>query len=323
MEFKDYYKIMGVDPTASQDEIKRSYRKLARKYHPDVSKEKDAEARFKEVGEAYEVLKDAEKRAAYDKLRQGGWRQGERFNVPPDWQFNEGGGGFQGAYADVGGENFSDFFEMLFGQRRAQGGHHQRGGFHRGGFKQRGQDIHYKLPITLEEAYKGRQQTLDLRVPEVSPQGQVVEKIKKLNVKIPPGVTEGQKIRLSGQGQAGVGGGPNGDLYLEIAFVPHPFYTVQGKDVTVTLPVTPWEAALGGKVRVPTLGGAIEMTIPAKSQTGNKLRIKGRGLPGSTAGDQYVILKIMIPEPKNEASKTLYEEMAKQMPFNPREALGV
>lgn len=320
MEFKDYYKIMDVSPTATQDEIKRSYRKLARKYHPDVSKEKDAEAKFKEVGEAYEVLKDPEKRASYDKLRQGGWRQGERFNVPPDWQFNDGDG-FQGAYTNVGGENFSDFFEMLFGQQRgAQGRAH--GGFRRGGVKQRGQDIHYKLPITLEEAYKGRQQTLELRVPEATPEG-VVEKTKKLNVKIPPGVIEGQKIRLAGQGQPGVGGGPNGDLYLELTFVPHPSYTVHGRDVTLTLPVTPWEAALGAKVRVPTLGGPIEMTIPAKSQTGNKLKVKGRGLPGTPAGDQYVTLKIMIPEPTNDAGKTLYEEMAKTMPFNPREGLGV
>ncbi len=322
MQFKDYYNIMGVTPEASQDDIKRSYRKLARKYHPDVSKESNAEEKFKEVGEAYEVLKDPEKRAAYDKLRKGGYRSGEEFNVPPNWDFREGFPG--GGYTEVNPEDFSDFFETLFGGRgagRARG--RGQGGFYRQNPQMRGEDVHYKIPITLEEAYHGTTQTIELRVPEIDAQGQTRVKNKKLKVKIPAGVIQGQQIRLAGQGAPGFGGGPSGDLYLEIVFVPHPFYTVEGHNVILTLPIAPWEAALGAKVKSPSLGGTVEVKIPPDSQTGAKLRLKKRGLPGKTPGDQIIILKIVIPNPRTEKDKQLYQEMEKAMPFNPRQSLGV
>ncbi len=318
MEFKDYYAVMGVSPEASQDEIKRAYRKLARKYHPDVSKEPNAENRFKELGEAYEVLKDPEKRTAYDKLRKGGWRAGEKFDVPPDWEFNRGAGFGGGGYTRVSPEDFSSFFESLFG-----GGEVPRGrGFHRE-FKVRGDDIRYTMPITLEEAYHGATRTLELQVPQVDNRGRVIEKTRKLKVKIPAGVIPGQQIKLAGQGQESFSGGANGDVYLQVELVPHPLYTLEGRNVTLALPVTPSEAALGSKIKTPTLGGVIEMKIPTGSQTGTKLRLKGRGLPGNPAGDQYIVLKVMIPIPTNEKGKQLYQEMANLMPFNPRENLGV
>ncbi len=249
MEFKDYYKIMGVAREATQDEIKRAYRKLARKYHPDVSKEPDAEARFKEVGEAYEVLKDPEKRAAYDRLAAGGYQGGEEFRPPPGWDagFEFRGGGF----TDGDAAHFSDFFESLFGGGSPFG----HGAGRRGGVRMRGEDRHARIRIGLADAYHGATRTLSLQVPEVDPQGRVITRNHSLNVKIPAGVTEGQQIRLSGQGAPGLGGGPAGDLYLEVSFEPHPVFHAEGRDVFATLPIAPWEAALGAKVPVPTLGG--------------------------------------------------------------------
>ncbi len=317
MEFKDYYKIMGVPETATPEEIKTAYRKLARKYHPDVSKESNAEAKFKELGEANEVLKDQEKRAAYDKLRKGGWRSGEEFRTPPGWEFQGGFGGEE--FGGGGAEQFSDFFESLFGR----GGFGQAGGRQRRGFRARGEDLSYAMQITLEEVYHGGTRTIQLRVPEVDAQGRMLEKTHTLNVKIPAGVTQGQKIRLAGQGGPGQGGGPNGDLYLEIQLEPHRLYHVDGRDITISLPITPWEAALGASIEVPTLGGKIAVKIPANSQTGNKLRLKGRGLPGKPAGDQYVILQIFTPKADTETAKKLYQEMAENMPFNPRATLGI
>lgn len=311
MEFKDYYKIMGVAPEASADEIKRQYRILARKYHPDVSKEKDAEARFKEVGEAYEVLKDKEKRAAYDHLYRGGWKAGQRFERPQDWQFSEAQMG-----GEEGAEAFSDFFSSLFGQ---MGG--ARGGFRQQrshAFRSRGEDLHYSLEITLQEAYLGGNRSLQLRIPEMSPQGHWEEKTKTLSVKIPAGIAEGQQIRLTGQGAPGAGGGPNGDLYLEIHIQPDSRFQLDGRDVTMALPITPWEAALGATLNVPTLGGTIALKIPPNSQTGNKLRLKGRGLPGNPPGDQYVLLQVIIPKADTAEAKKLYEEMAEKLAFNPR-----
>lgn len=322
MEFKDYYKIMGVEPNASADEIKRAYRKLARKYHPDVSKESDAEARFKEVGEAYAVLQDQQKRAAYDQLRQGGWRGGEEFTPPPGWEFRSTGGegfarGGRAGFTRVNPEEFSDFFGALFGG----GGLGGFGGFERGGFetrgrtlRARGQDFVYPLPISLEEAYTGGIRTLQLKLPDGS--------TRTLNVKIPAGVTRGQQIRLQGQGGPGQGGGPDGDLYLDVQINPHSFFYIDGRDVTLNLPITPWEAALGATVQVPTLGGKISLKIPADSQSGTKLRLKGRGLPGNPPGDQYVVLQVVAPKADSDAAKKLYEEMAETMQFNPREGLG-
>lgn len=318
MQFKDYYKIMGLQPSASTDEIKRAYRTLARKYHPDVSKESNAEERFKEVGEAYEVLKDPEKRKAYDQLKQGGFRGGQEFTPPPGWQYQRGSN--QG-FTEEDAAGFSDFFESLFG-----GGGFGRGrasaGFGGGrSFRTRGEDLQHALEITLEEAYAGGTRTLQLRMPEINSRGQMVEALKTLNVKIPAGIIEGQQIRLKGQGGPGQGGGPNGDLYLKIHILPNRLFHLEGHDVTLKLPITPWEAALGATINVPTLGGKIALKIPAGSQTGNKLRIKGRGLPNPT-GDQYVLLQIMTPKADSETAKKLYEEMAKEMSFNPRADFG-
>ncbi len=314
MDFKDYYQILGVSKTASQDEIKRAYRKLARKYHPDVSKEPDAEAKFKEVAEAYEVLKDPEKRKAYDQFGSQ-WQQGQGYQPPPGWEQEFGFGG--GGYTETGTGGFSEFFEALFGQGRFR----TAGG--RGGFRMRGEDLHAKVYIDLEDAFRGTTQTISLSIPEVDPAtGRLVEKSKRLQVKIPQGIQEGQKIRLAGQGAPGMGGGPNGDLYLEVHFKPHRWFKVESKDLIVELPVTPWEAALGAKVAVPTLAGKVELKIPPGSQTGKKLRLKGKGLPGKPPGDQYVVLKIVTPPADTPAAKKLYEEMAKVMPMNPRAAMG-
>src|SRR5882672_9092779 len=253
MEFKDYYTIMGVARDATQDEIKRSYRKLARKYHPDVSKEKDAEAKFKEVGEAYEVLKDAEKRAAYDQLG-ANWKAGQEFRPPPDWDagFEFSGGEFTGGDAT----DFSDFFESLFG--RGFGG--ARGG--RGAFQAQGQDRHAKVLIDLEDAYTGATRSISLRVPEIDAQGRVSTRDHTLNVTIPRGIRAGQHLRLAGQGAPGIGQGKAGDLFLEVEFAPHSRYRVEERDVYLDLPVAPWEAALGASVKVPTPGGTVELKIP-------------------------------------------------------------
>ncbi len=312
MKFKDYYQVLGVPRDATQDAIKQAYRRLARKYHPDVSKEPDAEARFKEVGEAYEVLKDPEKRAAYDRFGEN-WKAGQEFNPPPDWDagFEFSGGGYTGA------QDFSDFFETLFGQAGVGG----VGG--RAGFRMRGEDHHAKILVSLEDAYRGATRTITLQAPQLDPSGHVVTKTRTLNVRIPKGVTEGQRIRLPGQGAPGIGGGPKGDLYLEIAFEPHRLFRAERRHIYLDLPITPWEAALGRTVTVPTLGGKVDLKIPAGSQTGQKLRLKGKGLPGKVPGDQYVVLKIMTPRPRNEADRALYEKMAQQMPFNPRAELGV
>lgn len=318
MEYKDYYKTLGVERYASEDEIKKSYRKLARKYHPDVSKEANAEERFKEIQEAYEVLKDTKKRSAYDQLG-ANWKSGQDFRPPPGWQPF---GGFEDAFTgneDMGG--FSDFFSMLFGRSARGGGgfqhrHHQRGGDFSGfgGFQEqpRGQDHRAKIQITLEEAYQGGTKTIQLQVPIVDARGRVQYVTRALKVNIPKGVMPGQQLRLAGQGMDG------GDLYLEIEIMPHSLFTLQGYDVLLTLPITPWEAALGAKIAVPTLGGRVELKVAPNSQGGQKLRLKGRGLPGKQSGDQYVILQIQTPLATTEAHCRLYEQMAKEMPFNPR-----
>ncbi len=323
MEYKDYYKIMGVARDASQDDIKRAYRKLARKYHPDVSKAADAEARFKEVGEAYAVLRDPEKRAAYDQLG-ANWKQGQDFRPPPDWGagFEFSGGGFGDGFGGLGGEagGFSDFFESLFGQRFGAAG----GGARRQhGFRARGEDHHAKVLIDLADAYTGATRSIALSTPEVDSQGHVTTKQRSLNVRIPKGVRQGQRIRLSGQGTPGLGDGPAGDLYLEIEFRPHPFYRVEGRDVYIDLPVTPWEAALGAKVKVPTPDGTVDLTIPKGSRSGRRLRLKGRGIPSSTPGDLYVLPQITLPPADSEAARSLYRKMAEELPYNPRSKLGV
>ncbi len=321
MEFKDYYKILGVAETADAAEIKSSYRKLARKYHPDVSKEADAEARFKEIGEAYEVLKDPEKRAEYDQLRALGAQQADgRFRPPPGWHsaadFSEGG------YTHADASHFSDFFESIFGSRGNAHRTYTSDG-HQRSFRVRGQDIHYKLSIFLEEALHGGQQQITLRVPEADEYGLVTHREKTLNVKIPPGVMPGQRIRLAGQGAPGIGGGDAGDVFLEIEFAPHPHFGLDGKNILLTLPITAWEAALGASIEVPTLSGKVKLKIPAGSSSGDKLRIKGKGLAGTPPGDQLVILKVVLPKQHSETAQALYKQLSEvEAAFNPRASLG-
>lgn len=311
MDYKDYYKIMGLEKGASQDEIKRAYRKLARKYHPDVSKDANAEERFKEVGEAYEVLKDPEKRSAYDQLGQN-YQAGQDFNPPPNWD-----AGFEFS----GGDNaaYSDFFESLFGHNfnSAQRGQSRQG------FNARGEDHHARVLIDLEDAYKGATRTISLTSVEMDDHGRPMNKNRSLNVKIPKGVKQGQRIRLAGQGSAGMGSAPAGDLYLEIEFKPHPFYRVDAYDVYLDLPLAPWEMALGATVKVPTPDGLVDLKIAPNTSSGKKMRLKGRGIPAQNPGDLYVIPQIVLPPAKDDAAKQLYKKMQQELNFNPRSALGV
>jgi curved DNA-binding protein len=317
MEFRDYYEVLGVARDAKQADIKRAYRKLARKYHPDISKEADAEAKFKEVGEAYEVLKDTEKRAAYDQLGSQ-WKAGQDFHPPPGWD-----AGFEYSQGfDPADPHFSDFFESIFGH--GQQGFSQRG-FDRQatGFQSRGQDHHAHVYIALEDAFHGATREITLHTPEIDATGSVSTRDRTLSIKIPRGVREGQHIRLAGQGMPGLGGAPNGDLYLEIGFSPHSLYRVDGRDIYLDLPVAPWEAALGAKLKVPTPSGTVNLNIPAGSQTGKKLRLKAKGIPSKPAGDLFVTLRIVLPEAKTEAARKLYQNMEEQLGFNPRAAMGV
>lgn len=311
MEYKDYYKIMGVGRDATQDDIKRAYRKLARKYHPDVSKEADAELKFKDLNEANEVLKDPEKRAAYDQLGSN-WNAQQGFKPPPDW-----GAGFEFRGSPGGGAgrgDFSDFFESLFGQ---MGGGGSRG------FHMQGEDHHAKILIDLQDSYHGASRSISLQVPEVTPNGHVVTRNRTLKVAIPKGIRQGQQIRLTGQGAKGQGSGRAGDLYLEVEFKPHRFYRVDGADVQIELPVTPWEAALGAKVKVPTPSGTIDLTIPPNSQAGKKLRLKGRGLPSRPAGDLYVVLQLVLPSANDANAREIYQRMKEEVDFNPRATMEV
>ena len=327
VEFKDYYKVMGVARDATEAQIKQAYRKLARKYHPDVSKEKDAEARFKELGEAYEVLKSPEKRAAYDQLGKGP-KPGEEFRPPPDW-----GAGFEFSGAGPGGggsADYSSFFESLFGGARGGGGRsnewQRHGGAGRGDPDQ-GEDHHAKVLLDLDATLQGGSRTLTLRVPEIDSQGRLASKDRVLNVQIPKGILAGQTIRLAGQGsissaQATGGAGKAGDLYIEVEFQPHPLYRVEGRDLYLELPAAPWEAALGATVKTPTPGGTVDLKIPAGSRAGTKLRLKGRGIPASTPGDLYVVLQIALPAANDDKAKAAYKAFADAVPFNPRSALG-
>jgi curved DNA-binding protein len=311
MDYQDYYKTMGVARDATPDSIKRAYRKLARKYHPDVSKEPKAEEKFKAMQEAYEVLKDPEKRAAYDQLG-ANWRAGQEFRPPPDW-----GRQFEFSTARGGDDSgFSDFFSSLFGSgspfSRTAGGR---------GFAAPGQDHVARVAITLEEAYRGSTRNIELQSPQAGMDGRATMQPRTLRVTIPAGVVAGQRIRLAGQGSAGMGGGPAGDLYLEIGFEPHPLFAADGRDIVLTLPVAPWEAALGAVVPVPTLGGNVDMRIPAGARSGQKLRLKGRGLPGKPPGDQIVQTKIVIPPADSPRARELYEHMQRDLAFDPRAEL--
>ncbi len=315
MEFKDYYRIMGLARDATQDEVKRAYRKLARKYHPDVSKESDAEDRFKELGEAYEVLKDPEKRAAYDRLG-ANWKAGQEFHPPPDWDenFEFSGGGYTAGDADV----HSDFFEELFGRDYARTG----GSGRRRTFRVRGEDHHAKVLIDLEDSFTGAMRSISLLIPELTDAGHVTTRERTLNVRIPEGIRAGQQIRLAGQGGPGIGGAESGDLYLQVEFHEHPLYHVDGADIYLDLPVAPWEAALGASIKAPTPSGDINLKIPVDSNQGRKLRLKGRGLPGKQPGDMYVVLQVTLPPADNDAARTLYRQMQDQLGFDPRATMG-
>jgi curved DNA-binding protein len=300
VEYKDYYQIMGLGRDASADDIKRAYRRLARKYHPDVSKEANAEARFKEIGEAYEVLRDPEKRAAYDAL--GSRAPGEDIRPPPDWQFDHGAGVDAGVH--------SDFFEQLFG------------GASRGrAFRSRGLDTAGLVEITLEEAFRGTERRLSLRRMALDERGRAQPSTQQLDVRLPAGVIDGQRIRVAAQGEPGAGGGPAGDLFLEVRLLPHRWFRAEGRDIRLDLPVTPWEAALGETVRVPTLGGRVDLKLPKGSQTDRQLRLKGRGLPGNPPGDQFVVLKIVTPATRDAADEAFYKQMAATLAMNPRQAM--
>jgi curved DNA-binding protein len=314
MEFRDYYQTLGVSREATAEEIKKAFRKLARKYHPDVSKEADAEAHMKEVNEAYAVLSDPEKRAAYDQVGKG-FAPGQDFRPPPGWDagFEFSGRGFEG-FEDA---QFSDFFSQLFG-----GIGRQAGGRHGGGFHGQGQDHHAKVMVDLEDAWRGATRQISLRVPQQDAQGRVALASRTLNVNIPKGVREGQMLRLAGQGAPGMGRGAAGNLYLEVQFKPHPRFRVDGREVVMKLPLAPWEAALGSTVGVALPDGSLRVRIPEGAQSGRQLKVKGRGLPGHTAGDLYLQLEVVLPEAKSARARELYETMARELAFDPRAGLG-
>lgn len=320
MEFKDYYSALGIDRTASEDDVRKAYRKLARKYHPDVSKEPDAEKRMRDINEANDVLRNKEKRAAYDALAdrvaRGGHPQGD-FQPPPDWdtgfEFHRGPNQGPADHAD-----FSEFFSSLFGEA-------ERRGAARRNYRARGEDHHAAIEIALEDALNGAEREITLRAQELDAQGRPVFKTRTLSVKIPPGVHPGQFIRLAGQGMPGHGGEPAGDLYLEVRIAPHRLYRVEERDLYMTLPVTPTEAALGAQVQVPVpTGGVVEVTVPRNARSGLKLRLKGRGLAGKQPGDLYLLLDIALPPADSEAARKAYEQLAQaSASFNPRQHLGV
>ena len=312
MKFIDYYKVLGVDENADAPEIKKAYRRLARKFHPDVSKESDAENQFKRVSEAYEVLRDDARRAEYDQLRRYGARPGEEFRPPPGWQAHAGGFGGSSGRGDFSG--FSDFFEAMFGGARGGARGFESSGFEfGGGFA--GSDSTHRLDVTLEEAFHGGHRRLNLQGPDGS--------ARSLDVRIPEGVTEGQRIRLRGQGGPGVRGGSAGDLYLEIHIRPHRLYRIEGRNLALELPVAPWEAVLGADVRVPTMSGTVNLKVPADSKAGRRMRLKGRGLPGKPPGDLIVELTIAMPDEIGPEGRELMARMRDTIQFNPRAELGV
>lgn len=303
MEFKDYYKILGVEPDADTKTIKAAYRRLARKYHPDLNAEEDAEERFKEVAEAWEVVRDDTRRAEYDELRRYGGRKASDFEPPPGWRSNAEAGThhFSG--------DFSDFFNSVFG-----------GGFDDAGraAPMRGNDIEIEMPVFLEETLADSEKPVAYQIPVVT-NGRLSQEHKSLKVTIPAGTADGERLRLKGQGAPGPGGGPAGDLYLHIRLVPHPLFDVQGRNLSITVPVAPWEAALGAKVVVPTLSGRINLTVAAGSQSGQRLRVRGKGLVGrGGSGDLIAVLKVVMPPPGNDEDQALWRKLAERSKFDPR-----
>ncbi len=330
VKYRDYYEILGAKRSAGQDEIQRAYRKLARKYHPDVNKASNAEDKFKEINEAYEVLKDPEKRKLYDQLGSN-WRAGQDFKPPPGWQgdFGAGPGGYQTEFHWAGGgggpgaAGFSDFFESLFGgmgfrQPRGGPGH---GGFGRGAVhRQAGADHETSIRISLEDAFHGGVKPIVLQSRTLNAQGEVEVQEKRYDVKIPAGILPNQKIRLSGQGAEGSGGGPRGHIYLKVAIEPHPVFSLSGRDISMELPVSPWEAVLGAEVRVATLSGSVDLKIPPGAQGGQKLRLRGKGMPNpkGSAGDLYLTIVLKVPTSPSQKELELFEELKKNSNFDPR-----
>lgn len=306
MKYKDYYKVLGVERDADTEAIKKAYRKLAHKYHPDVSKDPAGEEKFKEIADAYQTLKDPEKRAAYDQL--GRHQSGQEFRPPPDWGRQFGDTPFSTDDIDL-----ADLFAGLAGR----GPHAGRQG---GAFRMPGQDYEVTAHITLDEASRGTTVDLNLTVPEYDEQGRVHRVERTFKARIPKGATDGQRLRLRGKGGKGLGGGPDGDLYLNIALHPHPLYRVSGHDLYLDLPLTPWEAALGAEVEVPTLGGSVHLKVPAGTHAGQKLRLARRGLPkpNEGEGDLYAIVQIVVPTVLSERERALFKELAQGSSFNPR-----
>jgi curved DNA-binding protein len=321
MEFKDYYATLGIARGATDDEVRKAYRKLARKYHPDVSKEADAQVRMRDLNEANDVLRDKEKRAAYDALadrvaRGGSTGEGGNFQPPPGWdqgfEFHNSEGQGPADHA-----HFSDFFSSVFGKSTQRG---KAGGTYRA----RGEDHHAAIEISVEDAIHGVQRDISLRALETDAQGQPHFVNRTLTVKIPAGVHPGQFVRLTGHGMPGHGGESAGDLYLEVRIAPHKLYRIEGNDLYMTLPVTPTEAALGAQVQVPTpSGGVVEVRVPPNTRSGLKLRLKERGLPGKPPGHLYLLLDISLPPADTEAARKAYEHLAQVAPFNPRSHLGL
>lgn len=311
MQYKDYYQFLGVPKDATADALKKAFRKLARKYHPDVSKEVDAEARMREVNEAYAVLSDPEKRVAYDQLGRG-QAPGQDFRPPPDW---DAGFEFSGQpYGTHEAADFSDFFAELFG--RMGGSQQGRGNSSRGG---RGEDHHAKVLLDIEDAFTGATRQISLRVPKIDSQGRVALDTRTLNVKIPKGVHAGQIIRLTGQGSPGMNGAAAGDLLLEVQFRPHPRLRAEGRDIYLSLPVAPWEAALGAVVSVELPGGPLQTRLPEGVQRNRSLRVRGKGLPGHPPGDLILELQIVLPPANTPEARAVYENMAKSLAFEPRQ----
>jgi curved DNA-binding protein len=307
MKYKDYYKILGVERNASEDDIKKAYRKLARKFHPDVSKEPNAKEKFQEVSEAYETLRDKEKRAAYDSLGSG-FRQGQDFRPPPDWFDRFGGGRSE----DLGGVDLSELFESLGAFGRATGFGRGRGGRRGPAMAFPGEDYEVPVRLSLDEAFHGTERTVQL------------EGGRSFTARIPPGATDAQRLRLRGKGGSGANGGAPGDLYLQIHLEPHPLFRVSGHDLDLEVPLAPWEAALGAQVEIPTMTGRVTMRVPAGSKTGQKLRLAGKGLPkpGGGGGDLYAVVSIEVPSPLTEPEKKLFEELRRVSKFNPRGRFG-
>jgi curved DNA-binding protein len=311
MKYTDYYAALGVERGASAEDIKKAYRRLAQKYHPDVSKEPGAEARFKEIGEAWQTLKDPEKRAAYDEL--GSQPQGGEFRPPPDWARQHGGEGFQFENMD-----FADLFAR-FGGRGARSGDRSAGGSSARFRAMPGQDFDVPVQITLEDAFQGTTLSLNLSMPEYDAEGGVRRVPHTVKARIAPGAVDGQRLRLPGKGGKGFNGGRDGDLYLDITLKPHRLFRATGHDLYLDVPLAPWEAALGATVEVPTLAGAVNLKVPAGVTSGQKLRLGGRGLPvpRGGAGDLFAVLQVVVP-PADDRERKLYEELAKGSNFNPR-----